>query len=51
MLRRSKNNRMMVSDISPKGIHHTVSYAVSYNDTWNHIRTEIRKMAYRHQLN
>jgi len=32
------------TELMPKGIHHTVSYAVSYNDTWNHIRNEIRKM-------
>lgn len=38
------NSRLKVADsMTPKGIHHTVSYAVSFNDTWNHIRNELRK--------
>lgn len=28
--------------IEPRGIHHTISYATSFQDTWDHIRHEIR---------
>ncbi|MDF9800047.1 hypothetical protein OKW21_005310 [Catalinimonas alkaloidigena] len=46
LFRKSKRNNfnLVTIDAMPKGIHHTVSYATSYNDTWNHIRTELRKM-------
>jgi hypothetical protein len=44
LFKRRKNEALMSSDTAPKGIHHTISYAVSYNDTWNHIRNELRKM-------
>ncbi len=38
-----KNNvgRKAEDSITPKGIHHTVSYAKSFNDTWAHIRQEL----------
>lgn len=41
---RKNNLNLTAVDAMPKGIHHTVSYATSYNDTWTHIRTELRKM-------
>lgn len=30
--------------IKEKRISHTISYAVSFNDTWEHIRNEIKKL-------
>ncbi len=45
LFRKAKNaNNFAATDMRPKGVHHTVCYATSYNDTWNHIRTELRKM-------
>lgn len=44
LFKRRKTKVFMSPDTAPKGIHHTISYAVSYNDTWNHIRNELRKM-------
>ncbi len=49
-LTRIDNKNSTTESISPKGIHHTVSYAVSFNDTWNHIRNEIRKSYHQAQL-
>ncbi len=32
-------------DINPKGVSHTVSYATSFDETWNHIRIELKKLS------
>lgn len=34
-----------VSEIEPRGISHTVSYATSFDETWNHIRIELKKLS------
>lgn len=46
LFKKPKRNsfNLVAVDARPKGVHHTVSYATSYNDTWTHIRTELRKM-------
>lgn len=46
LFRKPKRNiiNLVSVDAMPKGIHHTISFATSYNDTWSHIRTELRKM-------
>lgn len=31
------------NSMKPRGVHHTVSYAVSFNDTWAHIKNELKK--------
>ncbi len=36
------NAEMIAESMDPKGVHHTVSYATSYEETWNHIRSEVR---------
>lgn len=41
--KRNDGKLNVAESIAPRGIHHTVSYAVSFNDTWNHIKNEIRK--------
>ncbi|WKN32754.1 hypothetical protein PZB74_05265 [Porifericola rhodea] len=39
----SKQPAVESVDLKPKGVHHTVSFASSYDDTWAHIRTEAKK--------
>ncbi len=38
---RNNIGRKAEDSMTPKGIHHTVSYAKSFNDTWSHIRQEL----------
>lgn len=38
------------NSIKPRGIHHTVSYAVSFNDTWTHIKNELKKSYQQEQM-
>ncbi|WKN45045.1 hypothetical protein [Tunicatimonas pelagia] len=38
------NARMVAESMEPRGVHHTVSYATSYEETWNHIRSEVRSI-------
>lgn len=39
-----KNNRKIPRNtMIPRGIHHTVSYATSFDDTWGHIKKELKK--------
>lgn len=39
-----KREKMKVGEsIAPKGIHHTVSFAESFNDSWDHIQNELRR--------
>ncbi len=37
------NAAELANTMHPKGVHHTVSFAESFNDTWTHIKNEIRK--------
>ena len=30
--------------MEPKGIHHTVNYATSYEETWDHIKREVQNI-------
>nr|WKN39665.1 hypothetical protein K4G66_13280 [Tunicatimonas sp. TK19036] len=40
-----KSNTPVVGEPSePRGVHHTVSYASSYEETWAHIRREARSI-------
>ncbi len=39
---RKFNIKMIAESMEPKGVHHTVNYATSYEETWNHIRSEVR---------
>ncbi|MEM6840601.1 MAG: hypothetical protein AAF944_15850 [Bacteroidota bacterium] len=36
--------RTISEPAEPRGVHHTVSYATSYEETWNHIRSEVRNI-------
>lgn len=38
-----ENGNTLAGSLKPRGIHHTVSYAESFNDTWSHIKNELRK--------
>lgn len=42
---RSEDQRNILSELEPKGISHTVSYATSFDETWNHIRIELKKLS------
>ncbi len=42
---RNENQFNTLSEIEPKGISHTVSYATSFDETWNHIRVELMKLS------
>ena len=43
--KRNENQLNALSEIEPKGISHTVSYATSFDETWNHIRVELMKLS------
>ncbi|MEM8967747.1 MAG: hypothetical protein AAGE93_15110 [Bacteroidota bacterium] len=44
-------NRTISESAEPRGVHHTVSFATSYEETWNHIRSEVRNIyAHSHNL-
>lgn len=49
--KRNDNKINVAESIAPRGIHHTVSYAVSFNDTWGHIKNELTKSYQQAQLN
>ena len=42
---RSDNQLNDLGGIEPRGISHTVSYASSFDETWNHIRIELKKLS------
>lgn len=42
---RNESQHSGVSEIEPRGISHTVSYATSFDETWNHIRIELKKLS------
>ena len=42
---RNESQYNILSEIEPKGISHTVSYATSFDETWNHIRIELKKLS------
>lgn len=42
---RNEDQYNVLSEIEPKGISHTVSYATSFDETWNHIRIELKKLS------
>lgn len=44
-IQRTKNQFEGLGDIYPKGVSHTVSYATSFDETWNHIRIELKKLS------
>ncbi|MGB3776709.1 MAG: hypothetical protein WA960_00010 [Tunicatimonas sp.] len=44
-LQRSKDQFEGLGDINPRGISHTVSYTTSFDETWNHIRIELKKLS------
>lgn len=41
---RKKENLKAIADARPKGVHHTVKFASSYNETWEHIWSETKKI-------
>jgi hypothetical protein len=41
---RRKEDLKAIADAKPKGIHHTVKYTSSYNETWEHIWRETKKI-------
>ena len=43
--RRREDHYNVLGEIEPKGISHTVSYATSFDETWNHIRIELKKLS------
>ncbi len=42
---RKEEQLINLGGIEPKGISHTVSYASSFDETWNHIRIELKKIS------
>ena len=44
-IKRNNDQYNGLGEIEPKGISHTVSYATSFDDTWNHIRIELKKLS------
>ena len=42
---RNDNQLNNLGSIEPRGISHTVSYASSFDDTWNHIRIELKRLS------
>ena len=42
---RNDNQLNSLGSIEPRGISHTVSYASSFDETWNHIRIELKKLS------
>ncbi|MGD1895284.1 MAG: hypothetical protein ACFB15_32415 [Cyclobacteriaceae bacterium] len=42
----SKKSDVLVEgeSMKPRGIHHTVNYATSYEETWAHIRQEVQNI-------
>jgi len=40
----NKKSNVVVGEesVEPRGIHHTVSYATSYEETWAHIKQEVQ---------
>ena len=44
-INRNEDQYNMISEIEPKGVSHTVSYASSFDETWNHIRVELKKLS------
>lgn len=42
---RNESQSNALSEIEPRGISHTVSYATSFDETWNHIRVELMKLS------
>jgi hypothetical protein len=49
-LRKNKNVSIAPVEAAPRGIHHTVSFAVSKDDSFAHIRREVKKMGQAAQL-
>lgn len=41
---RTKEDLKAIADAKPKGIHHTVKFTSSYNETWGHIWEEIKTL-------
>ncbi|MGB3850219.1 MAG: hypothetical protein WA958_09645 [Tunicatimonas sp.] len=44
-LQRTQEHQVDFGDINPRGVSHTVSYATSFDETWNHIRIELKKLS------
>ena len=44
-MQRTNEQYIEYGDINPKGVSHTVSYATSFDETWNHIRIELKKLS------
>ena len=42
---RKEEQTIGLGSIDPRGISHTVSYASSFDETWNHIRIELKKLS------
>ena len=47
ILKLYKSNEVSIigESIEPRGIRHTVSYAESFQDSWDHIHSEIRRLS------
>jgi hypothetical protein len=44
-MQRTNEQYTEYGDINPRGVRHTVSYATSFDETWNHIRIELKKLS------
>ena len=47
LLKLYKSNEVSIigESIEPRGIHHTVSYAESFQNSWDHIHSEIQRLS------
>lgn len=48
--KKSKTVSAESAGVTPRGIHHTVSFAVSKDDSFAHIKNELRKMGQASQV-
>ena len=44
-LYKSNESSVIGESIEPRGIHHTVSYAESFQNSWDHIHSEIQRLS------
>lgn len=44
-IQRKADQVISLGSIEPQGVSHTVSYASSFDDTWNHIRVELKRIS------
>lgn len=42
--KKDKTENTIPVELAPRGVHHTISFAISKDDTFAHIRKELKKM-------